>query len=467
MVFYTDPLVELALKEEGMAKHTHIQDKLERLSLEHLTKVCRKQIMSFVDIPINEGEGGYSFILEIVCSGLGLGYHGYPGITTRPANPLTGEALNEPEVIFESRVDRAMIDVALEIKRDFPGVLLSSCTRLPDIISPEGFKYGTSYQTGKFQKWPDGERKIAKQLRGLHGGLYPQSNLVVADDPAAEVAARTWIDQRSRLDRKKLLHEPYYQWLSASEDTYRAIKELNGDFLANKYEKYEVRESEKEKQNWVREAIERSQNSKPAGHVIDSSEQVEDQDAVAFGEEAAGRQDVEQGANDRKDDSDSTNEIFEWMAHRYKQQRTKDRKQEARWRKKVNEGPLPGRGRMQKNPPPSGAYRIMNDDSLSKMAQRQSAIEHKKAQERRQMRDAQQNSVRDQVSQRGQVDETGQFNERDQVHQRDEISERGQVDTTGQVDTRDQGIATGARSEEQADDGWFSCFCCGLKGSSC
>ncbi|KAM0351662.1 hypothetical protein ACHAPU_002672 [Fusarium lateritium] len=454
MVFYTDPIIELALKEKGMTKHSRIQDKLEHLSLEHLTKVSRKHIMSFVDTLVNEGEGVYSFILEIVYSGLGLGYHGYPGITTKAANPLTGDELNKPEVIFESRVDRAMIDVALEIKRDYPGVLLSSCTRLPDVISPDGVKYGTSYKTGGFQRWPDGEGRIAKQFRGLHGGLYPQSDLVVADDPAAEVAARTWIDQHSRLDRKKLLLEP------TSVETYQAVEKLNGDFMANAYEKSEVRESEEEKQNRVRAAMERSQNSKPAGHVVDSSEQLEYQDAVAFGEEAAGRQGIEQGPDDKQDDSHSTNETFKLMADRYKQQKTKDRKEEAKWRENVNEGPLPGGGRNRKNRPSAGVFRKIDDDRLLKNAERQSAMEYRKAQERRQMRDAQQNNGRDQVSESGQVIEMEQLDERDQVHQRE------QADGRTEVNTRDQGTATRARVEEEADDGWFSCFCCGPKGSS-
>lgn len=109
-----------------------------------------------------------------------------------------------------------MIDVALELKREIPGLVLSSCTRLPDVITPDGTRYGTRYDTGSLEPWPTGEMGISKQIRAIHGGLYPQSNLVVADDPAAEVAARTWIDQKSRLDRSHLLQKPYYEWLRPS-----------------------------------------------------------------------------------------------------------------------------------------------------------------------------------------------------------------------------------------------------------
>lgn len=82
----------------------------------------------------------------------------------------------------------------------------------------------------------DGEEGLSTKLRAIHGGLYPQSNLVVADDPAAEIAARTWIDQKSGLDRSQLLRRPYNEWLAgATEDVVAAITKLNDqDFLPSK-----------------------------------------------------------------------------------------------------------------------------------------------------------------------------------------------------------------------------------------
>lgn len=43
----------------------------------------------------------------------------------------------------------------------------------------------------KLQKWDFGEEGIASESRAIHGGLYPQSDIVIADDPLAEIAART------------------------------------------------------------------------------------------------------------------------------------------------------------------------------------------------------------------------------------------------------------------------------------
>ena len=74
---------------------------------------------------------------------------------------LSGEALDGLQVKFESRVERVMIDVSLEIRKEHPGVVLSACTRLPDVIIPYGAKYGKAYDTGGLTHWPHGERGIS------------------------------------------------------------------------------------------------------------------------------------------------------------------------------------------------------------------------------------------------------------------------------------------------------------------
>ncbi|KIW33259.1 uncharacterized protein PV07_00126 [Cladophialophora immunda] len=84
---------------------------------------------------------------------------------------------------------------------------------------------------------PDGEQGLVKRLRSMHGGLYPQSYLVVVDDPYAEVAARTWIDEHAQLDRSQLLHMTYNDWIEQGEKKaaglVAAVQELNGPFLPN------------------------------------------------------------------------------------------------------------------------------------------------------------------------------------------------------------------------------------------
>lgn len=68
MVFYPGPLVDLALKRKDMSVGASIEDRWDHLTLKHITKVVREQILSFVDIEIVECEGVYNFILEIVYS---------------------------------------------------------------------------------------------------------------------------------------------------------------------------------------------------------------------------------------------------------------------------------------------------------------------------------------------------------------------------------------------------------------
>jgi hypothetical protein len=228
MVFYPDPIIDLALKD----KHIHLK-KVGRytLSYERICDVFRTQLLSF------HSANEYCFIFEIVFTGLGLGYNVQNG-TAR--NPLDGTLLTDPDVIFQSRVDRAMIDVGLKLKETHPRVMFSSCTRLCDVRTSRGVEMTWNMKTGKMMITPDGERGLAKRLRAIHGGLYPQSDIVVADDPYAEIAARTWIDEHARLDRSKLLHMTYNDWIKQGEEKAvglaAAIEKLQGPFLPNQYD---------------------------------------------------------------------------------------------------------------------------------------------------------------------------------------------------------------------------------------
>lgn len=200
----------------------------DRRSYEHIRHTFMNQVLSFVGI----GENSYNFILEIVHSGLGLGYD----VKTNTAkSPLDGTPLMKQEIIFESLVDRAMIDVSLELRKEYPKLLFSSCTRLPDVITPEG-KFKAGFATSRLESWKDGEEGLSAQLRAMHGGLYPRSHLVVADDPAAEIAARTWIDQKSGLNRSDLLKMSYNEWLKGAREVETAIQQLNAQgFLPNTF----------------------------------------------------------------------------------------------------------------------------------------------------------------------------------------------------------------------------------------
>lgn len=241
MVFFADELVKLA-------QTTKPERGERRDSYAHLYRVALGAISSFVGIDMGVRVGRphpqtreqqtatYNFILEIGYSGLGLGYDTRTG-TAR--NPLTGERITDPQVIFDSLVDRALIDVAIELRETRPGVLLASCTRMPDVITSKG-NFKASFTTAELGSWPQGEKRIAAELRAIHGGLYPQSDLVVADNPAAEIAARVWIDKDLRLDRKKLLNgPPYYQWLRGDGHDERRnklvglLRGLNTSFPAN------------------------------------------------------------------------------------------------------------------------------------------------------------------------------------------------------------------------------------------
>jgi hypothetical protein len=226
MVFFDKYLVKLA-----RATPPDGDPEGDRDSYEHLYRTFMNQVLSFVGV----GDGSYNFILEIVHSGLGLGYD---KVNKTARNPLNGQLLADKDVVFDSRVDRVMIDVSLELRRRYPSLLFSSCTRLPDVITPKG-EYKAWHETSRLVRWADGEKGLSAKLRAMHGGLYPQCQLVVADDPAAEIAARTWIDQHGsgHLDRSQLMHMTYDQWLAgAPRDVVAAITKLNNqDFMPNRF----------------------------------------------------------------------------------------------------------------------------------------------------------------------------------------------------------------------------------------
>jgi hypothetical protein len=229
MVFYSQPLIALALKAKGMDLDTASLADRSSLDFQEIHDVVMKQVLPFLEIGIQ----GLNFIPEIVHTGLGLGYN----IQTKGAvNPLNGVPITDPEVVFESRVDRAMIDVQLELRREYPKLYFSSCTRLCEVRT-SNMELTADTKTGRLKLKPEGERGISAKLRSIHGGLFPQSDLVVADDPFAEIAARTWIDEYAKLDRSQLLKLPFSQWLAQAEpEVVAAVNKLNGPFLPNTFD---------------------------------------------------------------------------------------------------------------------------------------------------------------------------------------------------------------------------------------
>lgn len=195
--------------------------------------------MSFIMNPVP----GYGQVIpEIVHSGLGLGYDAIRGTAVHPKN---GSPITDPAIIFAARLDRAMVDVALELRERYRHMLFSSCTRLPDVIiddkgdqdaanENEDNEYFSRFSTGRMHKRPPGGPTIRGSLRAIRGGLYPQSDFVVADDPYAEIAARTWIDEYAQLDRSQLMYMSYDQWIAqAAPEVGEAVRLLNGRYLAN------------------------------------------------------------------------------------------------------------------------------------------------------------------------------------------------------------------------------------------
>jgi len=274
---------------------------------QHIYDTIMRQVSSFVGIEVDDSHNHipYNFILEITYSGLGLGYDIKTG---RAKNPLNGEPLEDPNMVYESLIDRAMIQVRLDLKENHPELVFASCTRLPDVITMQssgqpGFEetektvrryavdwtspYGT---LKKVEGWESittvgsrnskgtalstsqryaprsespkpppvssgqiySEAALPAKLRAIHGGLYPQSDIVIADDPAGEIAARTWIDDYVGLDRRRLLDPDisYERWLqegpekklasSVLGELASAIRDINSDFLPNRWTRIET-----------------------------------------------------------------------------------------------------------------------------------------------------------------------------------------------------------------------------------
>lgn len=246
MVFDPEPIVKIALERKGWAvEGTTSEELLELLDLEYLTTTTRNHVMSFIMNPV---PGYGQLICEIVHSGLGLGYN---TLTGNAVNPKNGSPITDPEIIFAARLDRAMIDVSLELRERYRHMLFSSCTRLPDVIignkpfvvsagdedvanEDDDNEYFAQFRTGRMHKRQPGGPKIRGALRAIRGGMYPQSDLVVADDPYAEIAARTWIDEFAQLDRSQLMHMTYDQWIAqAAPNVREAVHLLNAGYLTN------------------------------------------------------------------------------------------------------------------------------------------------------------------------------------------------------------------------------------------
>lgn len=226
MVFYSWPILKLALEEAGLSHEDRF-----KLTYGQLLDAAEKHIFSFVEIG---GYEGYPLLIpEIVHSGLGLGYDIRTGVAR---NPLDWSAITNPSVTVDSRLDRAMIEVGLKLKAKYPELISSGCTRLCEVRTLDGVEMIAFMNDGQLRAKPDPKTDagIAPRCRELHGGLYPKSDIVVADDPFAEIAARTWIDEYAKLDRSKLLEMSYDEWLrTAGKTVYNAVWELQGPFLAN------------------------------------------------------------------------------------------------------------------------------------------------------------------------------------------------------------------------------------------
>lgn len=234
-VFYSQPIIDLALREKNknpakMKDEEKLLFGYKKLNFNHFVDVTRRHVMSFVELGSPRAN---RFTLEIVHSGLGLGYDSLSGTAV---NPLNGTPIEDRAVIFMSRLDRAMIEVSLELKKS--GKLLSGCTRLCDVRTSEGLEFTAGMKDGKLRPKSTGGRGLPAKLRSIHGELYPRPNLVVADDPLSEIAARTWIDDYAELDRSKLLDSCviYENWLrSAGNEVYEAVQKLQGPFLPNTF----------------------------------------------------------------------------------------------------------------------------------------------------------------------------------------------------------------------------------------
>lgn len=229
VVFYPQPILDIALEAKGLTSEiTGPEERLKVLDYDHLKEVTMQHIRSFIDNPIPEfGQ----IIPEIVHCGLGLGYDTRQGTAV---NPRDASPISDPEILLASRLDRAMIEVSLELRELYPQMVFSSCTRLSDVyLWDSDAEYTADLLTGRLKPKLTGDQGIAAQLRAIHGGLYPQSDLVVADDPVAEIAARTWIDEYAGLERAQLMTMTYDEWISQNMAVKEAVDELNVKFWPN------------------------------------------------------------------------------------------------------------------------------------------------------------------------------------------------------------------------------------------
>ncbi|GAB1319606.1 hypothetical protein MFIFM68171_09816 [Madurella fahalii] len=229
IVFYPQPILDIALGGKGLAlKTTSPEERLKVLDYEYLTNTTMEHIRSFIDNPIPQ----FGHIIpEIVHCGLGLRYDTRRGTAV---NPKDGSPISDPEVLLASRLDRAMIEVSLELRKLYPQMVFSSCTRLSDVyLGDSDAEYTADLLTGSLKPKLTGEHGIPARLRAVHGGLYPQSDLVVADDPVAEIAARTWIDEYARLDRAQLMTMTYDDWIAQDPAVKEVVDGLNAKFWPN------------------------------------------------------------------------------------------------------------------------------------------------------------------------------------------------------------------------------------------
>ncbi|KAL9052476.1 MAG: hypothetical protein Q9162_005388 [Coniocarpon cinnabarinum] len=226
MVFYARPVVNQLLQEGGIDPEAAELKDRQALDFQRIYEYVMKQVLSFIEAL------GENLIPEIVHNGIGLHYNVN---TNKTRDPKDGTPITEEEIIFDSRVDRAMIQAQLDLKERYPNLKFGSCTRLYEVRTTAGKEYTAGIQTGALRPLSHGPEGIATKLRSMHGGLYPQSDLVVADDPYAEIAARTWIDEHAagRLDRKELLERTYDEWIGEVPEVADAVEKLNGPFLPN------------------------------------------------------------------------------------------------------------------------------------------------------------------------------------------------------------------------------------------
>ncbi|KAL4863698.1 hypothetical protein BDV12DRAFT_201830 [Aspergillus spectabilis] len=207
MVFFAEPIVKLA--EQSIA-----DDKDGALSDEHLYSTARTHICSFhrhedlwlfPNHPRNCDEWSRA---------------GVQSKSEPVTNPWDGSVIEDPGKSTHS----CPLDHARE--STMPG-------------APRGERGGRIQELGRAVSGKEGDQGISEKLRCIPGGLYPQSDIAIAEDPFLEVAARTWMDEYARLDRSRLLEIPYWKWIEEGDrqtpGLLDAIKKLNEPFMPNTF----------------------------------------------------------------------------------------------------------------------------------------------------------------------------------------------------------------------------------------